>query len=230
MGYNSTIVTKKKNLRGIEAFNKSANTLIGKRFNKLTAIEAVYQPGPIMVICLCDCGEKVTVSGMHLKSGNTKSCGCLNVKSKKHGHKTRSYKSPEYTSWLAMKSRCSNVNDISFKNYGAKGVLVCKLWYDSFEAFLLDMGEKPTSKHSIDRFPNKQGNYEPSNCRWATRAEQGRNQITNVWLEYNGAKKIAADWATLLKISQSHLSKHLKNKTFPQTIYFFEIKGKIINV
>jgi len=80
----------------------------------------------------------------------------------------------EYNTWINIKQRCYNKNDPAYKYYGGRGITLCKEWENSFEAFLNDVGRRPTSKHSIDRIDNS-GNYEPSNCRWATHKEQGRN-------------------------------------------------------
>lgn len=95
----------------------------------------------------------------------------------KHGHAYRSKKSGEYNSWRGMKERCNNVNHIGYPRYGGKGVKVYDKWVE-FEEFLKDMGLKPTSSHSLDRYPNPDGNYEPGNCRWATSTEQRINQRT----------------------------------------------------
>ena len=75
-----------------------------------------------------------------------------------------------------MKDRCYNANHASYKNYGGRGITVCKRWKNSFVTFSLDMGEKPSPAHSLDRYPNNDGNYKPSNCRWATRIEQMNNR------------------------------------------------------
>ena len=84
---------------------------------------------------------------------------------------------PEHQAWIQIRSRCTNQNLRSFKDYGGREISVCARW-DSFENFLADMGKRPSAKHSIDRFPDNDGNYEPGNCRWATKKEQGRNRRT----------------------------------------------------
>lgn len=125
--------------------------------------------------CLCDCGTVTVVRRHCLKVARTQSCGCLHKEAARatlltHGMK----KTPEYRTWCAMKERCSRPANISYRNYGAKGISVCERWSSSFENFFSDMGPKPSLKHTIDRI-NPKGNYEPSNCRWATYKEQFAN-------------------------------------------------------
>ena len=99
----------------------------------------------------------------------------------------------------------------NYPNYGGRGISVCREWRDSFECFLLCVGARPTSKHSIDRFPNNDGNYEPGNVRWATKTEQDRNVRRNRWIEWDGRKMIVADWAKELRMSPNGLLKRLNN-------------------
>ena len=107
----------------------------------------------------------------------------------KHGM----YGTPTYKSWQKMKERCLNKNSVSYSRYGAVGITVCERWM-TFENFFADMGVRPQGT-SIDRWPNRNGNYEPGNCRWATLQEQGRNRNDNRYLTIGGITKAAPDWA-----------------------------------
>ena len=132
-------------------------------------------------LCRCECGATSTVYGRYLRNGKSKSCGCLKLEQLKsklteHGHNNRASRSPTYHSWVAMKTRCSNPNRDSWKNYGGRGITYCSEWED-FNVFLRDMGERPHGT-SLDRI-DPDGNYEPANCRWATRQQQNLNTRRN---------------------------------------------------
>ena len=126
-------------------------------------------------ICRCDCGTERAVAGMNLRRGDSVSCGChaREIQSKKMLRHGKS-KSAEYQAWTHAKLRCYHRTDPRFPGYGGRGLRMCKEWRDSFEAFLRDMGHKPP-KTSLDRI-NNDGHYEPSNCRWATHAQQVGNK------------------------------------------------------
>lgn len=98
----------------------------------------------------------------------------------------------EYAIWSGMKSRCSNLDNI---DYGGRGIKVCPEWIDDFAQFLRDVGPCPSPKHSIDRYPDNNGNYRPGNVRWATAKEQGRNTRRNRYIEYSGVTKAMSEWA-----------------------------------
>ncbi|KKM85273.1 hypothetical protein LCGC14_1290780 [marine sediment metagenome] len=155
--------------------------MIGKKIGRLLVIrEAVRTKGGRRKwLCKCNCGNLVSVMDQHLKNLNTQSCGCLHrellSRATVHGYRRRNSKlTPEYVSWQKAKSRCHNVNDKSYKYYGARGIMMCKEWRDSFAQFFKDMGQRPEG-YSIERIDNE-GNYEASNCKWATRKEQNSNQ------------------------------------------------------
>jgi hypothetical protein len=166
--------------------------LTGTRFGKLVAVAHIAgtKSPRRRWRCLCDCGTVCVAAGQELRKGDTQSCGCLRKETTKtrgmsnldHGAARDAQESPEYRSWVEMRRRCTNPNFIGYAYYGGRGIKVCQRWTNGeggksgFHCFLSDMGPKPTPKHSLDRFPNNDGDYEPGNCRWATAKEQANNR------------------------------------------------------
>lgn len=134
---------------------------------------------------------------------------CNTPRNLKHGHTRNGHFSPEYESWRGMNERCNNPNHNRYDLYGGRGIVVCERWR-KFENFLEDMGLKPSPTHSIDRYPNKDGNYEPVNCRWATDAEQVRNNSRTHFIEHNGIRLCLTDWALRVGMKRNTLQSRLR--------------------
>lgn len=115
----------------------------------------------------------------------------------RHGEAIAGNPSLEYVTWTAIKRRCLNPRASDYPNYGGRGITICDAWRDSFEAFLANVGRRPSSQHSIDRIDNN-GNYEPGNVRWATRREQANNMRTNRRLTFDGVTRTATEWARIV--------------------------------
>jgi hypothetical protein len=161
--------------------------------------------------CVCKCGAIRIVNGSELKRKKSTGCGCsqkeklLKIRTT-HNH---SY-SKTYTSWHSMIQRCTNSNMPNYYLYGGRDIIICNRWLESFENFLEDMGERPVGK-TLDRYPDKNGNYEPNNCRWATYKEQSRNTKTNRFITYNGKTQCIMDWALELNIGYQTLLKRFQS-------------------
>lgn len=146
----------------------------GQQFGRLEVIEIVATKKRRMVRCRCACGGEGLFPPYNLKSGRSRSCGCLRSdvttrRNTRHGHSG----SPLYKVWAEMIQRCTNRSHSRWPDYGGRGITVCERWMD-FANFFADMGERPDDL-SIDRI-NNDGNYEPGNCRWATHSQQNRNK------------------------------------------------------
>jgi hypothetical protein len=159
--------------------------LAGQRFERLFVIRCVgrnTKRQSVDWLCRCDCGNELTVIGRDLRSGNTKSCGCLHrhqlqTNALKHGACVSGRVTPEYRAWTHMIERCTKPNHPEWKRYGGRGVTICAEWRDDFARFRADMGPRP-AKHSLDRI-DPFGNYEASNCRWADARTQTQNRRCN---------------------------------------------------
>jgi hypothetical protein len=119
--------------------------------------------------------------------------------------------SKEYSTWCAIKKRCYNPNDGKYADYGGRGIKMCERWKNSYEAFLEDMGRAPSPLHTMDRIEND-GNYELSNCKWATRSEQSKNRMANRYITFNGVTQCVTDWGQQLGIKRNTILARLNSK------------------
>lgn len=171
----------------------------GLVFGRLTILGDAYRNGYLVWKCLCVCGNVVYPCSSALVYGMTVSCGCSRVeqfirRNTKHGEGSRKRYSPEYKLWENIKTRCNNRNAPYYKHYGGRGIKICRRWANSFMLFLKDVGRRPGKGYSIDRIDND-GDYKPSNCRWATQKQQLRNRRGNRLVTINGETKTVAEWS-----------------------------------
>ena len=163
--------------------------LTGRRFCRLLVISRDPSKGgkPPYWLCQCDCGNQKIISGKSLKSGNTRSCGCLMIDfSSKLNFTHGASHSQEFRVWTDMRNRCNNLNNRRYASYGGRGITVSSEWAD-FTRFLADMGPRPTTAHQIDRIDND-GPYSKDNCKWSTVSEQGLNKRNTVFILHQGQK------------------------------------------
>lgn len=176
----------------------SAIDISNKKFGRLTVL---FRDGTVSKLaawrCVCDCGTVRTFVGRSLRTGNTQSCGCLSRQRAAASRATGNKHHPSYEIWSGIWKRCTNPKTRTFRFYGGRGISVCPQWRD-FAVFNRDMGPRPSLKHSLDRFPNKDGNYEPSNCRWATQKEQCRNTRRNRVVTMDGVSLCVSEWCERL--------------------------------
>ena len=199
--------------------------ITGMKFGRLMALHPNgHDINPsrkhILWACVCDCGVTLDVRLNALRSGGTKSCGCI----KKEGNSNRKHgmtKTPEYQSWAHIKARCFNPKDKDFADYGGRGIKMCERWEKSFEAFFADMGKKPEGMKSIDRI-DVNGNYCKENCRWANNYMQSRNKRNNRYLEINGLEMCLSDWATHLGINVSTLIERIREWPLEKALSTFK--------
>jgi len=174
--------------------------ITGQRFGKLVALNYI---GKRLWWCRCDCGKELLRCGKLMRTGKLKSCGCAikdfnEQRHLKHGHSRAGKETRTYRIWLGMKQRC--LNPIFGAHHG-RGIRVCESW-NNFPQFLADVGECPSDQHSLDRI-NNDGNYEPGNVRWATSAEQSRNQRCTRMITFKGKTQCLTDWCKELGISKT---------------------------
>jgi len=188
-----------------EQFDKHVKDELGKTYGRLVVVSRDLPSvgGKAFWLCKCQCGNTIRVSGDNLRTGKTRSCGCLKrdtssqiaISRQKHGLS----KSGIYRAWQGMKDRCLNSHNKYYRDYGGRGISVCSEWL-SFERFHEDMGEFYSPGLTIERIDNNKG-YSKENCRWATVADQNRNQRKTIYLTYAGMTKPLWFWAKKTGIS-----------------------------
>lgn len=178
--------------------------------------------------CLCECGNIVTLERQNVLYGKVRSCGCykkeyLKATRSTHGHSHCRL----YNVWASMKSRCYNKNEESYKNYGGRGIKICDEWlndYSSFEKWAYDNGYDENAKTrecTIDRI-DYDGNYEPSNCRWANWSKQQTNKRDTVIINYNGKNYTVPELAKILEVDYSTLYHRIKYSKLPEDKKFYK--------
>jgi len=184
--------------------------LTGKKFGKLTVIKRVADRNKQAYwLCKCECGNEKIIAGYALRDGRkVKSCGCTTVSHGKVITKHYETKTRLYRIWQDMKSRCYNKKEPAYKWYGARGITICKDWENYFAFKEWSLANGYTDNLTIDRI-DVNGNYEPSNCRWATRKEQANNTRTTRHITYKGETYSVSEWTRILGFKSSTLSGRL---------------------
>lgn len=185
--------------------------LTGKRFGRLIVIKQAGKNkwGRTSWLCLCECGHRILVCTGDLNIGRTKSCGCLrkekcDIANTTHGHSKKKI----YKIWAAIIQRCNNPNHKQWKDYGGRGIKVCKRWM-KFENFNEDMGKKYKSGLTIERRKNEKGYY-PKNCYWTTWKEQQRNKRNNRLITCFGKTQLLIEWSEETGIPDYIIRQRLK--------------------
>ena len=195
---------------------------VGDKYGRLIIIKEIERDkhNKRCVQCLCDCGNKIEIEFQSLRSGNTTSCGCYwsEVVRKVNITHGMTY-APLYNTWRGMKERCFNHKASNYSNYGGRGISICDVWisFEAFSKWALANGYRDNL--TIERKDND-GDYEPDNCRWATRLEQNNNRRTNHMVTYQGKTKSIAEWSRITGINYNTLRDRIKqNWPIKQAIF-----------
>lgn len=195
--------------------NGTVTITVGDKIGLWEVLSIVNGRTKTNCFCRCKCGREKYVRAVRLANGESTACN-------RCGHKTHGKcRTSIYGIWNQMIQRCYNPNTRFYDRYGGRGITVCERW-KTFENFLADMGERP-GKMEIDRYPNNDGNYEPGNCRWATRTQQTRNQRSNALLTFNGRTMCIAAWSEETGVPPTTISQRIKRgwsieRTFTQPV------------
>lgn len=210
----------------------TVKTLVGQKLGRWVVVGDAGSRGERRLwLCRCECGTERRVLGGALTSGSSRSCGCLQRERAAAANTTHGMiDSAVYKVWEGMKGRCLNSRASEYHNYGGRGISVCDQWL-SFELFLQDMGHPPAG-FTLERIDNNAG-YSKANCRWATRAEQARNQRRNRFLTYEGVTFCLTDWAARQGLSPKTLLRRLGlgwplAKALSQPIELHRKRGEVV--
>ena len=183
----------------------------GTKYGQLTAVRFLTQCNSNDYwLFQCDCGREKIALTEHGRPRAT-SCGCIGrnktlKRNTTHGMSGLS----EYNIWKSMRKRCNSRKAVNYQRYGGVGITICERWANSFENFLADMGRRPSPKHSLDRFPDRKGNYEPTNCRWATIKQQNNNTNRNFYVTVDGRTMSLMEATELRNVNYSKVYSRLK--------------------
>lgn len=204
--------------------DKDYQNFVPETFGRLTTIGPRFQIGDrVFQVCKCRCRSCVVVRKDSLVGGGTTSCGCFSDESRKnrnykHGEAN---KTKEFTSWIGMIGRCKSKRADKKKYYLDAGVEICDRWLDpvnGYANFLADMGRKPSPSHTIDRYPDPDGNYEPGNCRWATPTEQVRNRRNTIKITAFGKTLTVSEWAEITGLPYHTILRRFQKGHLPEKL------------
>lgn len=193
--------------------------LTGLRFNRWLVICEASEDNPNgpRWESMCDCGSVAIVQGRHLRSGKSRSCGCLQREEAAARHLTHGQvRTRAWVSWCQMRQRCTNPKSTKWHRYGGRGISVCERWM-TFENFHADMGDPPKGT-SIDRI-NNDGNYEPGNCQWSPPYIQARNTSRNILVDYDGRSQTISEWSRETGVDDGTLSYRLRKGILPPELF-----------
>lgn len=198
----------------VRIIGRKYKDISGQKFGRLTALYRLnnyHDNKCTWWLCICECGNLTEVRYGNLKRGGTVSCGCYaNEKLKKSHTKHGGYGSRIYATWQNMKSRCYYTLDKRYKDYGWRGITVCKEWKDDFQAFYdWAMNNGYDDSLTIDRI-DVNGNYSPDNCRWTTRKQQVRNRRNNRYFTINGETNCLSEWCEIYNVNYWKTHERLK--------------------
>lgn len=194
--------------------------LTGKIFNRLTVIKrAEIGKKEVYYLCKCTCGNEKIIRGKDLKYNKIKSCGCLNKEKTIERNTKHSLRHTRiYRIWLLMKNRCFNSKYHLFKNYGGRGITICNEWKNDFKSFYDWSMNNGYDEHlTIDRI-DVNGNYEPSNCRWATKLQQQRNTTRLRKITYKNETHCISEWAELLGLKYNTLYYRFRRNNYSEVV------------